>query len=153
MNHHHQASFSTDFVNPLPLTTNFRLFQTERVCKRQFQIWWKWKKVIQMGRKLCGKRRNCIMSNFSFSHSVFKRLVSQGRQKSSLCGKALTLYHTISTLNDPEKEAFWKHCGKRRKCWLPAFSPLPTMFSTLSKTEMIILVTFVVCKCFEFGPV
>ena len=22
-----------------------------------------------------------------------------------------------------------KHCGKRRKCWLPAFSPLPTMFS------------------------
>ena len=26
---------------------------------------------------------------------------------------------------------FWygrKHCGKRRKCWLPAFSPSPTMF-------------------------
>ena len=22
-----------------------------------------------------------------------------------------------------------KHCGKRRKCWLPAFSPSPTMFS------------------------
>ena len=22
-----------------------------------------------------------------------------------------------------------EHCGKRRKCWLPAFSPLPTMFS------------------------
>ena len=22
-----------------------------------------------------------------------------------------------------------KHCGKRRKCWLPAFSPLHTMFS------------------------
>ena len=22
-----------------------------------------------------------------------------------------------------------KHCGKRRKCWLPAFSPFPTMFS------------------------
>ena len=22
-----------------------------------------------------------------------------------------------------------KHCGKRRKCWLPAFSPVPTMFS------------------------
>ena len=27
---------------------------------------------------------------------------------------------------------FWKskkHCGKRRKCWLPAFSHFPTMFS------------------------
>ena len=22
-----------------------------------------------------------------------------------------------------------KHCRKRRKCWLPAFSPFPTMFS------------------------
>ena len=22
-----------------------------------------------------------------------------------------------------------KHCQKRRKCWLPAFSPFPTMFS------------------------
>ena len=22
-----------------------------------------------------------------------------------------------------------KHCGKRGKCWLPAFSPFPTMFS------------------------
>ena len=22
-----------------------------------------------------------------------------------------------------------KHCGKMRSCWLPAFSPFPTMFS------------------------
>ena len=22
-----------------------------------------------------------------------------------------------------------KHCAKRRKCWLPAFSPFPTLFS------------------------
>ena len=29
------------------------------------------------------------------------------------------------------ENCFWKctkHCGKRRKCWLPAFSPFPTMF-------------------------
>ena len=24
-----------------------------------------------------------------------------------------------------------KHCGKKRKCWLPAFSSFPTMFSSL----------------------
>ena len=24
-----------------------------------------------------------------------------------------------------------KHCGKRRKCWLLAFTPFPTMFSKL----------------------
>ena len=29
----------------------------------------------------------------------------------------LTLYHTIPTFNDPEKEGFRKHCGKKRKCW------------------------------------
>ena len=31
-----------------------------------------------------------VMSNLSFSHSVFKRLVSQGRQKVSLCWNGLT---------------------------------------------------------------
>ena len=29
----------------------------------------------------------------------------------------LTLYHTILTFNDPEKEVFLKHYGKRRTCW------------------------------------
>ena len=73
-------------------TTNFRLFQTERVCRRQFQIWWKWQQVIQTGRKHCGKRRNCSLWATVFSlffHSVFQRLVSQGRQKVSLCGNGL----------------------------------------------------------------
>ena len=43
----------------LPQTTNFTLFQVKRVCRRQFQIRWQWKKVLQMGRKHCRKRRNC----------------------------------------------------------------------------------------------
>ena len=34
------------------------------------------------------KEKMLVMSNF-FSHSVFKRLVSQGRQKVSLCGNGL----------------------------------------------------------------
>ena len=29
----------------------------------------------------------------------------------------LTLCRTILTFNDPGKESFYKHCGKRRKCW------------------------------------
>ena len=29
----------------------------------------------------------------------------------------LIFYNTIPTFNDPEKEAFWKYYGKRRKCW------------------------------------
>ena len=29
----------------------------------------------------------------------------------------LTFYSSILTFNDPEKEVFRTHCGKRRKCW------------------------------------
>ena len=35
------------------------------------------------------KEKLLITSNFSFSHSVFKRLVPQGYQKVSLCGNGL----------------------------------------------------------------
>ena len=69
--------------------TNFRLFQTKRVCRRHFQFRRKWQKAIQTGRKHCEKEKLLITSNFSISHSVFKRVVSQGRQKVSLCGKGL----------------------------------------------------------------
>ena len=47
--------------------------------------------------------------------------------------RILTLSQTIPRFYDPEKETFWKHCGKRRKCCETAFSPFPTMFSTLSE--------------------
>ena len=36
------------------------------------------------------KEKLLVTSNFSFSHSVFKRFVSQGRQKVSLCGNGLS---------------------------------------------------------------
>ena len=55
----------------------------------------------------------------------------------------LTLYYTTPNWNDPLEEAFWKHCGKRIKCWLPAFSPFPTMFFTRSITEIISLAMFI----------
>ena len=62
----------------------------ERVCRRQFQIWWKWQKVLQMGKKtLWEKEKLLITSNFSFSHSVFKRLVPHTRKIQGLFGKGL----------------------------------------------------------------
>ena len=62
--------------------TNFRLFQTERVCRQQFQIWRKWKKLIQTGRKHCGKRRNCLLRAIFpfltvFSKGLFPRRVKR----------------------------------------------------------------------------
>ena len=41
--------------------TNFRLFQTDSVCRQQFWIWRKWQKVLKMDWKHCGKRRNCSL--------------------------------------------------------------------------------------------
>ena len=52
-------------------TTNFTLFQIQRDCRRQFQSWWKWKKVLQAGRKHCGKRRNCSLRAISPFPTVF----------------------------------------------------------------------------------
>ena len=54
-------------------TTNFRLFQTKRICRRQFQIWRKWQKVIQKGRKHCGKWRNCSLWAISPFPTVFSK--------------------------------------------------------------------------------
>ena len=56
-------------------------------------------KFEESGRKLfkpventVGKGEIAITSNFSFSHSVFERLVSQGRQQVSLCGNGLKIH-------------------------------------------------------------
>ena len=141
-------------------TTNFRLFQTERVCGRQFQIWRKWQQVIQTGRKHCGKTRNCSLQAISpFSHIVFKRLVSQVPQKVSLCGNGLR-HLTDSLPNDKildwsKLKAFAddkitdlkikicfgksrKHCCKRGKFWLPAFSPFPTIFRVVKSRDCLV---------------
>ena len=48
-------------------------------------------KFDENGSKLSKRVENIVTSNFSFSHSVLKRLVSQGRQKVSLCGNGLNL--------------------------------------------------------------
>ena len=43
-----------------------------------------------MGRKHCGKMRNCTLGALSpFSHSVFKRRVLQRRKNQGLFGKGL----------------------------------------------------------------
>ena len=35
----------------------------------------------------------------------------------------------VNIMTKEENGGKGKYCGKRRKCWLPAFSPFPTMFS------------------------
>ena len=49
------------------------------------------RKLSKRVNTLWEKEKLLIMSYFSFSHSVCKRPVSQGRQKVSLCGNGLIL--------------------------------------------------------------
>ena len=89
-----------------------------------------------MGRKHCGKRRNCLLRAVSPFHIVF---VSHGFQKVSLCGNGLMLYKQqklslvqIESINCRQKNkcdlktenCFWKGIKlfwESRKCWSPAF--------------------------------
>ena len=118
-----------------------------------------------MGRKHCEKRRNCSLRAISpsFSHSVFKWLVSKGRQKVSLCGNELTLYHTIPTFNDPEGDGFFdnivgkaENAGNQHFLIFPqCFLPLRTLksFFFFSRNLSFTSIQFVICNCFQFGPV
>ena len=58
------------------------------------------RKLSKRVKALWEKEKLLVMSNFSFSHSVFKRLVSQGCQKMSLCGKGLMKLLDCITLLD-----------------------------------------------------
>ena len=117
------------------------------------------------GKTLWENEKLLVTSNFSFSHNVFHRYISLVRQNVVLFCNGLTHYttkvfnllstlwkyrhvyiincHTIPTFNTSGKESFWKHFGKRRKCWLPAFSPFPTMFSILPNTNFYLWVTII----------
>ena len=51
----------------------------------------------------------------------------------------------------PKERRFLKILWERRKCWLSAISPFPTIFSTLSKKKLynLIHIEIVVCHAFN----
>ena len=80
------------------------------------------------------KEKLLVTSNFSFSHNVFHSDISLVHQNVSSCCKGLISLACHTMFNDPEK-SFENTFGKGRKCWSPAFSPFPEMFSTFSKEK------------------
>ena len=77
----------------LSQTTNFRLFQAKRVCRWQFQMLVKMtESSLHRQKTWWEKEKLLVMSNFSFSHGVFKRLVLQTRKTPGLCGKVEILF-------------------------------------------------------------
>ena len=87
----HKKKFAVSFkgqagdIITLSQTINYRLIQTERVCRRQFQIWWKCQKVLQMGRKQYEKRRNRSLRAISLFPAVFPKFLQ------SICVKTTAL--------------------------------------------------------------
>ena len=76
--------------------------------------------VFEIVENIVGKGEIACTSNFSFSHNVFKRLLSQMRQKVSLCGNGLILISSSLRpsptqkmgLNPPKKKALENTVGK-----------------------------------------
>ena len=127
--------------------TNFRLFQNERVCRGQFHI-----QYDENARNLSKRVENTVGKGEIARYEQFV-LFPQCFQKSSFPGASkgvivwewvkavdcLTLYQTTNfrlvqieniCRRQNERNSKFKiclgkrrHCGKRRKCWLPAFSP------------------------------
>ena len=91
----------------LSQTTNFRLLQTQRVWRWQFQTWWKWQKVLKTGRRHCKKSRKCSLwaiSPFSalFSKDMYCRHVRIGLVWERVNYQAL---HYVLSL--PKHAVFW----------------------------------------------
>ena len=63
----------------------------------------------------------------------------------------LTLSHTIPNFNDLEKEAFENIVGKGENVGNQHFSPFPTVFSTLPKTNFKFSDTFIVSSANAFN--
>ena len=127
-------------------TTNFRLFQIERVCRRQFEIWRKWQKVIQTGRKQCRKRRNCSLWAISPFPTVFwKGLFPRGVRRCHCVGmgwRVNSLPHN-SGYWPWGKKPFWKHFEKRKKVLLTGIFYFSLNVSTTSCTEIAISAMFI----------
>ena len=74
----------------LSQTTNFRLFQLERVFRTILNLRERAERFLNRYKTLGEKEKLLVTSNFSFSHSVFKRLVWQTPKIQGLFGKGLS---------------------------------------------------------------
>ena len=92
--------------------TNFRLFQLKDFADDNLKCEENGRKLFKPVEKHCEKRKIARYEQFFFFHSVFKQLVSQGRQKVSLCGNGLKLmlYHKwLCNSFFAWKSVFFKH--------------------------------------------
>ena len=101
----------------------------------------KMSKSTPYGQKtLWEKEKLLIRSNFSFSHSVFKRLLLQTRINQGFLVKGLTPYHIILTFNDAQGRRIWKTMREKEKMLVTIiFSPFPhNAFYSIKEQHLIL---------------
>ena len=132
-------------------TTNFRLFQTQKVCRRHFRSDENGSKLSKRVENTVEKEKLLVTSNFSFSHSVFKRIVSQGSQKVSLCGNGLRNEEIVVCKCN---EILVCKCSETVVCKCNEIVVCKCNETVVCKCSEIVVCKcneIVVCKCFEFG--
>ena len=92
--------------------------------------------VFDKVENIVGKGEKAGYYYFSFIHNAFEKLLSGSCKNQGLFGKGLTFSTQALLLTTLKMKAFENTVGKKRKCWLPAFSPFPTVFSTIIISEM-----------------
>ena len=97
---HSFFSLPHNLLNPFPNNKILDLTKLEAFADDKLNVTKVMISVFDRVKNIVGKKEIACTSNFSFSHNVFKRLLSQTRQKVSLCGNGLTFYLTITTFND-----------------------------------------------------
>ena len=90
--------------------------------------------------QLCGKTY----------HLIIFRTSTIERTSTPLINPFTTQSQVLTTLK--QKPFFFKHYGKRRKCWLPAFSPFPPNIFYQHQKEFLFWsdIYFLICKCLQF---
>ena len=143
----------------LSQTINFRCFQTKRVCRQQSQISWIWHKVLQIGRKHCGKWRNCLSQAISPFPTVFSKDLYCRHVKTRAClGKGylelfiILNYHIMTTFCTSEEKPVEIIMRKEENAGNQHFPSSHNVFySRKDKFNFLRKILFVVCKCFQDG--
>ena len=127
-------------------------FQQVQNCGLHTLLVWKSKKICCLERVItfC-KGIYCLFHWLWFST---KRLQLQ-RIIQCTSFNSSTLYHTIPTFNDPKKESFWKHWGKKEKMLVTSIFSFSHNVFYPSQNEFQVLshIWFAVCKCFQLEKV
>ena len=80
------------------------------------------------------KQKFASTGYLTHNHQALSPTCSPLRYRAGLCiviaWLILTHSHTVTPFDAPGKQAFWKHCGKRRNCSQRAIFSFPTVFST-----------------------